>query len=166
MTLKFNMVLREAGLEPSEVRLMRHQHVAKDGLTPFILWRDNRAEFERYQSAQRTDRRAHFASRYWAGFVVPPDGSTMFAGMYEIFGHTPVPVAWVDPLMRQANRSLHRPEASCCCLTKRNRSAWGFTLVRMRWVASGHNHFGPASIRTCSTLSMSASRSASVGGRP
>jgi hypothetical protein len=101
MALRFNMILLDGGVEPREVRLMRHQHVAKDGLTPFTLWRDNRAEFERYQSAQRADRRAHFASRYWAAFVVPPDGSTMFAGVYEIFGHNPAPAEWVDPLMRQ-----------------------------------------------------------------
>lgn len=108
MPLTFNMLLHEGDIDPRDVRLMRHQHVAKDGLTPFALWRDNRAEFERYQSAQRADRRAHFASRYWAGFVVPPDGSTVFAGMYEVFGHSPVSPDWVDPLMRQTATQMGR----------------------------------------------------------
>ncbi|MFA6220394.1 MAG: GIY-YIG nuclease family protein [Erythrobacter sp.] len=108
VALTFNMLLDNAGIEPRDVRLMRHQHVAKDGLTPFALWRDNRSEFERYQSAQRADRRAHFASRYWAGFVVPPDGSTMFAGMYKVFSHSPVSADWVDPLMRQTAAQMGR----------------------------------------------------------
>lgn len=108
MALTFNMLLRDSDLDPREVRLMRHQHVAKDGLTPFALWRDNRPEFERYQSAQRADRRAHFASRFWAGFVVPSDGSTMFAGMYEILGYSPVLLDWVDPLMRQTAKQMGR----------------------------------------------------------
>lgn len=106
MPLTFNMLLLEEGIDPRDVRLMRHQHVAKDGLTPFALWRDNRAEFERYQSAQRADRRAHFASRFWAGFVVPADGTTMFAGLYEIFDHTPVAEDWVDPLQRLTRKQL------------------------------------------------------------
>ena len=53
MALTFNMLLCDGGLDPREVRIMRHQHLAKDGLTPFALWRDNCKEFERYQSAQR-----------------------------------------------------------------------------------------------------------------
>jgi len=101
MVLTFNMLLLNSGLDPREVRLMRHQHVANDGLTPFALWRDNRAEFERYQSAQRADRRSYFASKFWASFVVPPDGSTLFVGLYEILGHSPVSEDWIDPLLRQ-----------------------------------------------------------------
>jgi hypothetical protein len=108
MALTFNLLLRDSDVDPREVRLMRHQHVARDGLTAFALWRDNRAEFERYQSAQRADRRAYFASKYWAAFVVPSDGSTVFAGMYEILGHSPVPVDWVDPLIRQTATQMGR----------------------------------------------------------
>lgn len=106
--LTFNMLLVEAGIAPGNVRLLRHQHVANDGLTPYALWRDNAPEFERYQSAQRVDRRAHFASRYWAGFVVPPDGSTLFVGLYEIEGHDPVPADWIDPLMRTTATQMGR----------------------------------------------------------
>jgi hypothetical protein len=79
---------------------MRHQSVAATGLTPYAIWRDDRSEFERYQSAQRSDRRGYFASRYWASFVVPNDRSTLFVGLYEIFGHHPAPDDWVDPLKR------------------------------------------------------------------
>jgi len=104
----FNMLLAQAGIAPSDVRLMRHQTVANDGLTPYSLWRDDVLEFERYQSAQKADRRSYFASRYWAGFVVPPDGSTLFAGLYEIAGYEPVPVDWIDPLMRATAAQMGR----------------------------------------------------------
>ncbi|RPF70972.1 GIY-YIG nuclease family protein [Aurantiacibacter spongiae] len=107
MALTFNMVLKNGGLDPFNVRLMRHQHVADSGLTPYALWRDDRAEFERYQSAQRANRREYFASRYWASFVVPPDGSTMFAGMYEVFGSSPAPDDWVDPLYRLSRLQMN-----------------------------------------------------------
>jgi len=106
--LHFNTVLAEAGIAPRDVRLMRHQHAARDGLTPYAIWRDEPAEFERYQSAQRRDRRAYFASRYWAGFVVPPDGSTLFVGLYEIGFHRPVAPEWIDPLLRQSASLMGR----------------------------------------------------------
>lgn len=100
MPLTFNLVLKEAGLNPRDVRLLRHQNVADTGLTPYAIWRDDRSEFERYQSAQKATRRANFASRYWASFVVPPDRSTLFVGLYEIFEHRPAPDDWIDPLQR------------------------------------------------------------------
>lgn len=106
--LNFNMLLAEAGISPAEVRLMRHQHVASDGTTPYALWRDNMPEFERYQSAQRVDRRAYVAGSYWAGFVVPPDGSTLFVGLYRIAGYSPVSADWVDPLMRATATQMGR----------------------------------------------------------
>ena len=108
MKLYFNMLLSEAGISPKDVRLMRYQHVARDGMTPYALWRDEPTEFERYQSAQRSDRRAYFASRYWAGFVVPPDGSTLFVGLYEIGEHIPSTPDWVDPLLRQSVAGMQR----------------------------------------------------------
>lgn len=107
MALTFNMVLRESGIDPREVRLMRHQSVAASGLTPYAIWRDDRSEFERYQSAQKATRRANFASRYWASFVVPPDRSTLFVGLYEIFGHGPAPDDWIDPLQRITRLQLN-----------------------------------------------------------
>jgi hypothetical protein len=102
------MLLLDEGIDPRDVRLLRHQTVAKDGLTPYAIWRDMPEEFVRYQSAQRADRRAYFDSPFWAGFVVPPDGSTLFVGLYEIGSHTPVPSDWVDPLMRATATQMGR----------------------------------------------------------
>lgn len=108
MRLYFNTLLSNADISPSEVRLLRHQNVTKECYTPYSLWRDNPAEFERYQSAQRSDRRAYFASRYWAGFVVPPDGSTLFVGLYEIGSYAPVSNDWLDPLLRLTAGGMKR----------------------------------------------------------
>ncbi|CAN5222930.1 hypothetical protein BH10PSE15_BH10PSE15_04120 [soil metagenome] len=108
MGLNFNLLLTEAGIEPRDVRLMRHQQSSKTGLTPYSIWRDDPAEFERYQSAQRADRRAHFASRFWAGFVATPDGSTLFVGLFEIDGYDTASQDWVDPLHRQTVLEMRR----------------------------------------------------------
>jgi hypothetical protein len=108
MHLNFNMLLSEAGIYPGDVRLLRHQIVASDGLTPYAVWRDNVPEFERFQSAQLAGRRAYFDSRYWAGFVVPPDGSTLFVGLYEIGERKPAPMDWIDPLLRASVAAMQR----------------------------------------------------------
>ena len=108
MHLTFNMLISEGGLNAGEVRLLRHQQVGAGQVTPFALWRDDPAEFERYQSAQRADRRAHFASRYWAGFVALPDGATLFVGLYEIDGYVAAPDDWIDPLQRETVAEMQR----------------------------------------------------------
>lgn len=91
MTLRFNMLLREAGIDPSDVRLLRHQTRLPDGRTPLELWRMDRDGFERYQSCQLTAQRAWFAGKWWASFLGLHDGRTLFAGLYEV--GIPQPVA-------------------------------------------------------------------------
>ena len=108
MTLHFNMLLSEAGIDPGEVRLLRHQQVGAKNITPYSLWQDDVAEFERYQSAQRSDRRAHFSSPYWAGFVATPDGGTLFVGLYAIDGHESASSDWTDPLHRETVEEMQR----------------------------------------------------------
>ena len=53
MPIMFNTILREAGWPLTAVRLIRHKDKrAARGRTPYELWRDNRPQFERYQSTQ------------------------------------------------------------------------------------------------------------------
>lgn len=52
MALRFNMLLQDAGIAPSDVRLLRHQTGKVVGRTPYGLWRDDPEAFERYQSTQ------------------------------------------------------------------------------------------------------------------
>jgi hypothetical protein len=85
MPIMFNTILQSEGLALTDVRLLRHQDPKSErGRSPYELWRDNRSEFELYQSHQLTKRRAWFRSRYWASFVGTPDDETMFVGVYDV----------------------------------------------------------------------------------
>lgn len=99
MPFRFNTLLEDAGVAPSEVRLLRHQTGKIRGRTPYSLWRDDRQGFERYQSYQRGGvRRAYFAAPYWASFVMPPQGGTMFVGLYAASLVGRPPPSTLDPL--------------------------------------------------------------------
>ncbi len=75
--------LREAGIELSEVALVRHQdHQADYGRSPYELWRDDRTAFELYQSHQSIDSRKKLSRAYWASFVGTADNATLFVGLY------------------------------------------------------------------------------------
>lgn len=82
MSLNFNMLLFAANFDPSDVRPLRHQDRRRGCFTRFALWRDDRGEFERYESAQQTSQRADRRGRLRASLAVPPDGSTLFAGQH------------------------------------------------------------------------------------
>lgn len=98
MPLRFNMLLEGSGIAPYEVRLLRHQTGKVPGRTPYSLWRDDPDGFERYQSTQDPAQRSRFAAPYWASFVAPPDGGTLFVGLYEIERAGSVPAGAMDPL--------------------------------------------------------------------
>jgi hypothetical protein len=85
MPIMFNTILQSEGLALGDVRLLRHQDQRSDrGRSPYELWRDYRSDFELYQSHQRTERRPHLRSRYWASFVGTPSDETMFVGVYRV----------------------------------------------------------------------------------
>jgi hypothetical protein len=77
------MIFREAGLNLADVRLLRHKDKrASKGRTPYELWRDDRQQFDLYQSTQSIENRRKLSARYWASFVVTPGDETMFVGLY------------------------------------------------------------------------------------
>jgi hypothetical protein len=83
MPVMFNTILQQEGVNPGEVRLLRHQDNRPTTLhTPYKLWRDNRPAFEQYQSVQGIKNRPKFKLPYWASFVAAPAGGTLFAGLY------------------------------------------------------------------------------------
>jgi hypothetical protein len=85
MPIMFNTILREAGLPLTDVRLIRHKdNRAARGRTPYELWRDNRPQFERYQSTQGIPNRKKLTAPYWAVFIVNLNEETMFAGIYAV----------------------------------------------------------------------------------
>lgn len=82
--LTFNMLLEHEGIDPAAVRLMRHQdRRSAKGRSPYEMWRDDRASFERYQSRQSIGNRSRVTAPYWAAFVVAPDGAALLAGFYH-----------------------------------------------------------------------------------
>jgi hypothetical protein len=64
------------------------------------LWRDDVAAFQLYQSTQDPSprQRSRFRGRYWASFVAPPGGGTLFVGLYEARLIGSVPAGAIDPL--------------------------------------------------------------------
>ncbi len=85
MPIMLNTVLREAGLDPADVRVLRHKDTrATKGLSPYELWRDNRPQFEWYQSTQSITNRSKLEAPYWAAFVTTFDNEDLFAGLYSV----------------------------------------------------------------------------------
>lgn len=106
MMLRFTDLLEKAGFVPSQVRLLRHQTKAPNGRTPYILWRDQRPSFEEYQSVQTIGNRAGLAASFWASFIAPPTGGTLFAGIYSAEQEGVADPAWIDPLHGMTGASL------------------------------------------------------------
>ena len=66
MTIRFNMLLDQAGSAPAEVRLLRHQpNVAGRSLVD--VWRSDRPTFETYKSLQLVAKRALADCAAWLG---------------------------------------------------------------------------------------------------
>ncbi len=98
MSLLFSTILHEAGISLANVRLLRHKdNRSAKGRSPYELWRDNRQQFELYQSTQKIENREKLKSRYWASFIGTPADETLFVGIYGVKGRkvlmkeTPMP---------------------------------------------------------------------------
>jgi hypothetical protein len=96
--LRFNMLLREAGLHPSSVRLLRHQPVLSNGVVLIDCFHRNRDALLAWQSVQTVQRRPHLAATHWASFLGSPDGRTVLEGVYEAGPPVEVCEHAVDPL--------------------------------------------------------------------
>src|SRR5438309_431404 len=84
MGLTFNAILDGYGIDPRQVRLLRHQNGAVKGRTLYSLWRDDHPSFIAYQHIQSSQNRSRLTSPFWAAFIVTPAQSNMFVGLYEI----------------------------------------------------------------------------------
>lgn len=90
MGFRFNALLTEAGIDPGEVRLLRHQTDLPDRRTLYEVMQAEPEVFGAYQSLQLTAKRASFSRRYWAAFFGTWDGRTLFGGLYEVGEPSPV----------------------------------------------------------------------------
>jgi hypothetical protein len=85
MPIMFNTILVGAGLNLDEVRLLRHKDPqAVKGRSPYELWRDNRPQFDLYQSIQGIGYRSTLQAPYWASFIGTPSNETLFIGLYAM----------------------------------------------------------------------------------
>ncbi|MEE2794401.1 MAG: GIY-YIG nuclease family protein [Pseudomonadota bacterium] len=101
--LRFNIVLREAGIEPSTVRLLRHQPILPNGIALIDQFHRDRVKLLAWQSVQSVKRRPHLSARYWTAFVGTPDGRSILEGVYEVVAREEVQQVSEDPLTGQLN---------------------------------------------------------------
>ena len=97
--MRLNGLMREAGLDPDDCRLLRHQNQhALPGRSPYHLWRDDAAAFHRYQFCQSIRRRTQLAAPFWVVFVATPDRETLFVGLWRAryIGLNAEPRVWED----------------------------------------------------------------------
>lgn len=84
MPIMLNSILGNTNLHLEGIRLIRHKDKrAKKGKSPYELWRDNRSQFDLYQSTQSISNRKKLDAPYWTVFVVDLEDKTMFAGLYS-----------------------------------------------------------------------------------
>jgi len=85
MPIRFNTLLASAGCDLSSVRLLRHKDTSSaKGRTPYELWRDNRTQFDLYQSIQNLKNQPKLRANYWASFVGTFTDETLFVGLYAV----------------------------------------------------------------------------------
>ena len=103
--ITFNSILGNEGLEPTDVKLVRHQDT-RHAITPYQLWVAGDGRLEIYQSYQR--RLAFDGAAYIASFVATPLNETLFVGLYCVKGVGRVPRGRIDPISGDDVGGLHR----------------------------------------------------------
>jgi HNH endonuclease len=93
----FNTLLRNVGIDPEDVRLLRHKPKAQNGITLFQMREENPAKFDQYQQPQERGKKLFVTSKFWASFVVSQHGRTVFAGLYRVNGYVSLAPDWIDP---------------------------------------------------------------------
>jgi hypothetical protein len=93
--ITLNTLMREAGLEPKTVKLVRHRD-RRFSITPYQLWIVGDGSLERYQTYQA---RTVFANAdYVASFVATPLNETLFVGMFAVREVGTAIAGEIDPL--------------------------------------------------------------------
>ena len=94
----FNALLRDEGIDPADVKLVRHQDW-RHAETPYQLWWRAVGRFELYQQIQR---RSVFKGAQWlASFVGTPLNETLFVGIYKVKGVGKAKRGLIDPITRK-----------------------------------------------------------------
>jgi hypothetical protein len=100
--ITFNDVLHSAGVDPSKVRLARHQDARPRGRSIYAIWKSpgGRELVEQYQAIQKQDR--FEIGGFVASFVVtpPPRSETLFIGLYEVLARGECEAGRREPFTR------------------------------------------------------------------
>lgn len=96
--ITFNALLRNEGIDPRGVKLVRHQdtRVSYDEPTPYQLWRSADGRLDLYQRIQFRPvfKNAHLI----ASFVATPLNETLFVGLYHVKAVEKAPIGLADPI--------------------------------------------------------------------
>jgi hypothetical protein len=95
--LTFNDLLTLKGVDPAQVRLVRHQDRRLRAGRLYEAWRNDRAAFEAYQSAQVRD--VFPINAVLASFIVTDIRKTVFVGMYRVDSVGSCPSGTTDALL-------------------------------------------------------------------
>ena len=145
MGLTFNSILEIIGIDPRDVRLLRHTPYRYFGRTLYTLWRDSHPDFLKYQSIQNVKARERLNSPYWASFVVTPTRSVMFVGLFKVERTGSWPEGSIDPVTNDDVSGFDRYEQT---LVEASASYigrvfidWGGSAVT--WAQRAHNQPKP-----------------------
>lgn len=98
MVLTFNDILALEGIDPTNVRLVRHQDSRLGAGRLYVAWRNERDAFEAYQSVQHKD--LFTAGDLLASFVVTDARKTVFVGLYRVEEVGACPPGSFDALLK------------------------------------------------------------------
>jgi hypothetical protein len=97
LVLTFNDLLTLQGVDQKQVRLVRHQDRRLRAGRLYEAWRNDRAAFEAYQSAQVRD--VFPIDAVLASFIVTDARKTVFVGMYRVDSVGSCPPGTTDALL-------------------------------------------------------------------
>ncbi|MGD0930335.1 MAG: hypothetical protein ABR902_06755 [Candidatus Korobacteraceae bacterium] len=112
--LRFNTLLEEAGFNPKKVLLLRHEDRRLRPGQLYQAWKSAPKDFEAYQNFQNWKKRFPEGSSL-AGFVVGPEGETLFVGMWDVLKLSRIDGPYDDPLLGHLpaeSRALHQTKHS------------------------------------------------------
>ncbi len=95
--LKFNTLLADAGIDPAQVRLLRHLPIV-GGRSLLDVWRRDPEALAGYQALQLITGRSSFAREYWASFIGTWDGRTVFVGLHRVLAREDLTEVVTDPI--------------------------------------------------------------------
>lgn len=108
-----NTLLEEEKIDPTEVKLVRHQDTRWPGRpTPYHLWQAADGRFELYQRIQR--RPVFRGATFLASFVATPLDETLFVGIYAVDGVGMATAEIRDPISDEESGGKHLYNLTNC----------------------------------------------------